>query len=258
MEQGDGRRMQRPWLRWLRRLAALSAALAFLMVVVGAAFQARASASDRKRYPPAGTLVEVGDRRLHLHCVGEGSPTVIFEAGAGGGVLDWTLVQAAVGEFTRACAYDRAGLGWSDPVDRPRRSPQVAEELHTLLNNAQVDGPLVLVGHSLGGIYVRSFADRWPHRVAGMVLLESAHENQATRMPPEVAESQEGLMRFLAICRIVAPLGIIRIADVAGGYTVGLPFNEDQRKAVIAVMNRSGYCAGLANEWHGWPLQRQI
>jgi len=240
---------ERRWVRWIGRLAIALVGLIVLLVAVGLVYQTTASARDRKRYPPAGALVDIGDRALHLHCVGEGSPTVIFEAGAGGGVLDWTLVQDAVGEFTRACAYDRAGLGWSEAADGPLSSPEIAADLHSLLANADVDGPLVLVGHSVGGIYVRSFAERWPDRVTGMVLVESSHENQAARMPPEIAEAQQGLMRVLAICRILAPVGLMRLANVAHGYTEGLPFAEEQRDAVVAVMNRTGYCTGVAHEF---------
>jgi pimeloyl-ACP methyl ester carboxylesterase len=130
----------------------------------------------------------------------------------------------------------------------------VAENLHSLLSSANIDGQLIMVGHSLGGIYVRSFAERWPHRVVGMVLIESAHENQTARMPPEIAESQDGLMRFLAICRVVAPFGVLRIANVAEGYTLGLPFTEEQRGRVVAVMNRTGYCAGVTHEFEAAAL----
>ncbi|UCD24758.1 MAG: alpha/beta hydrolase [Gemmatimonadota bacterium] len=239
---------ERRWVRWVGRLAIALVGLVVLLVVAGLVYQAAASAGDRKRYPPLGTLVDIGERALHLHCVGEGSPTVVFEAGAGGGVLDWTLVQDEVGEFTRACAYDRAGIGWSDAASRPLSKAEVSTNLHDLLDNGDVDGPLVLVGHSLGGFYVRSFAESWPDRVAGMVLVESSHENQARRMPPEVMEAQLGMMRVLTMCRMLAPFGLMRLAKFADGFTEGLPFTEERREAVIAVMNRTGYCAGLANE----------
>jgi pimeloyl-ACP methyl ester carboxylesterase len=240
---------ERRWVRWVGRLAIASVGLVVLLVVAGLIYQASASAADRKRHPPAGSLVDIGERALHLHCVGEGSPTVVFEAGLGGGVLDWTLVQDAVGEFTRACAYDRPGIGWSDAASGPLSRADVAANLHVLLDNADVDGPLVLVGHSLGGFYVRAFAESWPDRVAGVVLVESSHENQGRRMPPEVMEAQLGTMRVVTMCRVLAPFGLMRLTHVADRRTEGLPFTEIQREAVAAVMNRTGYCAGVANEF---------
>ena len=117
--------------------------LVFLIIALaaGAIYQAVASASDLKRYPPPGELYDVGDYRLHLYCTGEGSPTVVLEAGAASSELSWYLVQKEVAGFTRVCAYDRAGFGWSDPASGPLLPAQVAEDLHKLLTAADVPGP---------------------------------------------------------------------------------------------------------------------
>jgi pimeloyl-ACP methyl ester carboxylesterase len=140
--------------------------------------------------PPIGELVAVGGGgyRLHLACQGEGSPTVVMEAAIGETGLLWSLVQPAVARRSRACVYDRAGLGWSDPSPRPRTAEIMVEELHTLLATAEVPGPYVLVGHSFGGLLVRLYAARHPQEVAGLVLIDSAHEDQYRRAPSEIRE----------------------------------------------------------------------
>ena len=141
--------------------------------------------------------VDVGGYKLYLHCLGAGSPTVVLEAGGDDVAETWSLVQPEVARFTRACAYDRAGLGQSDPGPEPRNGLQIVKELHTLLANAGVEGPYVLVGHSLGGMYVRLFADRYPEDVVGLVLVDSSHidqfERNASVLPTESPHESENL-----------------------------------------------------------------
>src|SRR5215216_1696212 len=137
---------------------------------------------------PVGRLVDVGGYRLHLACQGEGSPTVVMEAAIGETGLLWSPVQPTVAQRTRACVYDRAGYGWSDPSPRPRTAAVMVEELHRLLGAAGVPGPYVLVGHSFGGLLVRLYAARYPQEVAGLVLVDSAHEQQHRRAPAEIRE----------------------------------------------------------------------
>ena len=127
---------------------------------------------------PPGTMVALGSHRLHIHCTGEGSPAVIFESGLGGTSLDWSRVQPAVSEFTRACSYDRAGYGWSEPGPSPRHAARLAAELDRLLLSAGVPPPYVLVGHSFGGLTVRIYAARRAPTVAGLVLVDAVHERQ--------------------------------------------------------------------------------
>jgi pimeloyl-ACP methyl ester carboxylesterase len=126
-------------------------------------------------------LVDIGGRRLNIHCVGQGSPTVIFEAGLGDQMRAWAMVQPAVGAKTQACSYDRAGLGFSDPSDRPGTSENAVDDLHRLLAAASVKPPYILVGHSLGGMYMRLYADRYRSEVVGMVLVDPVSEEQGSR-----------------------------------------------------------------------------
>jgi pimeloyl-ACP methyl ester carboxylesterase len=133
------------------------------------------------RFAAPGSFIWVGRHRLHLNCSGEGSPTVIFDSGLGGSSLDWVRVQSRVASFTRACSYDRAGYGWSDPGPRPRDSANISSELESLLGNASVPAPYVLVGHSFGGFNVRLYSHNHPEQVAGLVLVDSSHEDQFRR-----------------------------------------------------------------------------
>jgi pimeloyl-ACP methyl ester carboxylesterase len=118
-------------------------------------------------------LIDVGGHRLHLSCTGSGSPTVVLEPGAGAmsSALGW--IAPAVARDTRVCVYDRAGRGWSEPAGASLDGVQVATDLHTLLQRGQVPGPYVLAGHSFGGLYVLTYAARYPDEVAGMVLIDS-------------------------------------------------------------------------------------
>lgn len=125
--------------------------------------------------------VEVGGRKVRLACAGAGAPTVVFEAGLGETLETWNWVRPAVAEFTRACAYDRAGLGRSEPGPEPRTASRIVEDLHLLLSRADIPPPYVLVGHSFGGLCVRLYASRWPREVAGLVLVEATHEDYPAR-----------------------------------------------------------------------------
>jgi hypothetical protein len=139
-----------PILRWTGRILLGLLALIVVLVASGASYEAIMAAGDASRYPARGQRVDVGGYRLHISCIGDGSPTVVLDAGQGGFSLDWSLIQPELATTTRVCAYDRAGYGWSDPSPQPRTPRQIPEELHTLLGNAGIEGPYVLVGTSSG------------------------------------------------------------------------------------------------------------
>ena len=125
--------------------------------------------------PPPGQLVDLGGYRLHIHCEGMGSPTVVFDAGLGDWSTHWTAVQNLLKSDTRVCSYDRAGYGWSDPGPRPRDSQRIVTELHSLLEKAEIAPPYLLVGHSFGGLNMRLFASTFTGEVSGLVLVEASH-----------------------------------------------------------------------------------
>jgi pimeloyl-ACP methyl ester carboxylesterase len=147
--------------------------------VLGSAVVAQRPSSAQ--YPPPGRLVDIGGRgdtggrKLHLNCSGKGTPTVILVAGGAAFSIDWALVQPGVAEKTRVCSYDRAGLGWSDSGPADETVEQTVDDLHRLLRAAREKGPYVLVGASIGGIYIRAYQRAFPKEVAGLVFCNSSN-----------------------------------------------------------------------------------
>src|SRR5215211_6575363 len=170
-----GARPKRGLGLWIRRGLEWTIAGLLALAVIGAIYQAVATEIDQRTYSPPGEMVEVNGHRMHINCVGEGSPTVILEAANLGISAHWIRVQQQLARTTRVCAYDRAGLGWSERGPEPRDVSQISSELHTLLTGAGTEGPYVLVGHSYGGLYARMYAARYPNQVAGVVLVDSSH-----------------------------------------------------------------------------------
>lgn len=200
------------WLLWTGRILLGLLALIVLLAASGATYEAIMRAGDAKRYPPPGQLLDVGGYRLHLHCVGQGSPTVVLDAGLGSFSLDWGAVQSQLGTSTRVCAYDRAGLGWSEPGPLPRSPQQFADELHVLLTNAGVEGPYVLVAHSISGKTARLFASQHPNEVVGMVLVDARHESVDEHLTVEqVAAEDAQQQRFQTMIKWMARFGLVRL-----------------------------------------------
>ncbi|HEV2670532.1 MAG TPA: alpha/beta hydrolase [Gemmatimonadales bacterium] len=146
----------------------------YLLLLAAAALQAPDSTP-----PPLGKLVDIGGRRLHIHCVGSGSPTVITESGSSSFSIEWALVQDKVSGFARICSYDRAGFAWSDRGPAENTVEETMDDLHQLLRAAALKPPYVLVGHSIGGMYVQAYQRRYPDDVAGLVLVDATPEEDA-------------------------------------------------------------------------------
>jgi pimeloyl-ACP methyl ester carboxylesterase len=193
------RRIWRPLLGLVVVLLALA--------VAGATYQAIATERAERAYPPPGEMVDVGGHSLHINCVGQGTPTVVLEAGSGGFSAQWVRVQREVSGTTRVCSYDRAGMGWSEMGPEPRDAKQISSELHTLLKGANIEGPYVLVGHSFGGLYVRTYAARYPDEVAGVVLVDSSSPKQVSHQP-EARDSNEPQKETFAVVPRLARLGV--------------------------------------------------
>jgi pimeloyl-ACP methyl ester carboxylesterase len=147
-------------------------------------------------------MVDVGGRSLYLHCEGEGSPTIILESGLNDSYSIWKYYNFYMNltKITQTCAYDRANLGNSDPAPKPRTAQDMVNDLHTMLVNAQISGPYVLVGHSIGGWIVRLYAAEFPDEVTGIVLLDSSHPDQLLRwsaiLPTEAPNDSQDLIEF--------------------------------------------------------------
>jgi pimeloyl-ACP methyl ester carboxylesterase len=147
------------------------------LLVVGFVFQSCSERRDIANFPMRGSLVDINTHQLHLYCVGEGTPTVIMEAGLGNMTLSWTRVQSDLALETRVCSYDRAGYGHSEAGPFPRSADQVVNEFDQLISLAGLEPPFVLVGHSNGALYSRLYERMRPANVAGLVLVDPKPEN---------------------------------------------------------------------------------
>ena len=198
-----------------------------------------------ERNPPPGDLVVVGGRQMHLLCQGQGSPAVILESGIPGASMGWASVMEDIASFARVCAYDRAGYGWSEAGPEPRTISHITTELRELLRTAGVDPPYVLVGHSFGGLVVQLYASRFPGEVAGMVLVDSSHPNQARR-PGGLDRMGHVAFRL----KLLAPLGIARLMiDVPGGDPESRPSSVRTMEKEVLATTRS--FRALASELEG-------
>jgi pimeloyl-ACP methyl ester carboxylesterase len=192
------------------------------LVAAGALYQAVGAARSVRRFSAPGALVDVGGHRLHIMCLGHGKPTVLLESGIAASSLSWARVQPEVAKFTQVCAYDRAGLAWSDPATHPRTLRRIVGELHTVLTRAAAHGPHVMVGHSFGCFIVRAYAAWNPGEVGGMVLLDPPSE--WLRMTPHRAHMLWGGIQLSRFGALLARLGVVRVclALLTGG-TPGIP-----------------------------------
>jgi pimeloyl-ACP methyl ester carboxylesterase len=236
-------------MRWTGKALLWLVVALVVLAVVGAIYQAIATERDERAYPPPGHLVNVGGYSLHINCVGEGSPTVILESALGAMSAHWVRVQQVVAETTRVCAYDRAGMGWSEPGPEPRDARQISSELHTLLKDADTEGPYVLVGHSYGGLYARMYAARYPNEVAGVVLVDSSHPEQFTRSP-EGRAMYEQIRRLGAVIPFLTRLGVIRLFNV---YPAHPDLPPQQRAQIEAFNSSTRQVATTAAEFRATP-----
>jgi pimeloyl-ACP methyl ester carboxylesterase len=177
-------------------------------------------------FPPPGQLIDIGDRRLHLFASGErvGNQTVILEAGIASFSSHWVRVQEALSTSTRVVSYDRAGLGWSDLAPEPLDAQGSAMDLRRMLQESDIPGPYVVVGHSYGGLVIRAFADLFPGEVVGMVLVDTSHPDQW------VASSVPGGSRTAAIgnrvAAFLARMGLLERLGVNKGLSEGIPAEQ--------------------------------
>ena len=224
--------------KWARRISYVLLTLLVLALLAGFTYEQIGRARDASQLPTrVGQAVDIGGRTLNLYCSGEGSPAVILEAGGNEPGYSWSWVQPRIADVTRACWYDRAGVGWSDPPWSPRTSASVTSDLHETLQRARVQPPYILVGASIGGEYARVYTAHYPSEVAGLVLVDSTHPDQqepafmlgmSARISPNV--------RHL-ICVALPPLerfGVLRFAASRTGSPVPSQFSP-QRDALATL-----------------------
>lgn len=237
-ESGGIRRVLRRVRRWIRNILLSLLVLLILAVLAGQVQQARLA----RAFPPPGEFVQVGDHRLHVMRSGSG-PTVVFENGPGGIGLDWSLVASEAAGFASTVAYDRAGLGWSEPAEGPRDIATLVDELKTMLVESGANPPYVLVGHSYGGLIVRAYAYTYPEDVAGLVLVDAAHEDQFEIYPQEYAAKGENMGEMMARLRLVFRLangsGIPALFNAAAPIADKLPGEIGAARAAVGLMDSS-------------------
>jgi pimeloyl-ACP methyl ester carboxylesterase len=210
-----------------------------LGVLCGIIYERLGRREDRKRLLQIGRSVDIGGRTLNIFCSGTGGPAVIFDSGGDGPGLEWEPVQAEAGKFTQACWYDRAGIGWSDPGPFPRTSRAIASDLHELLRRAGIPPPYVLVGASFGGMNVRIYNGLYPREVAGMVLVDSGHEDEPLRAPKFYLgrTAPRYLWRPLELAFWAAgEIGLIRLTQTSDGRHQGS--SPMSREELIATLRR--------------------
>ncbi len=241
------RRLMRRTLKGLAIVFVLAAALGFTYEQIG-------RWHDSQHRFQIGRAVDIGGRTLNIDCSGSGRPAVILEAGGGGyGGYGWRVVQAGVAKFTTVCWYDRTGEGWSDPAPTARNSATIVHDLHELLQRASVAGPYVLVGHSIGGEYVRVFTATFPSEVAGVVLVDSSHPDQ--REPPMMLSPINRLPLFARrlLCSAL-PLferfGVVRVLMRNAPVHVPPQFSSEESAAAQALRNQrvKAFETGTAQE----------
>jgi len=202
---------------------------------VGGAYETYRETTDH--YPMVGRLVDVGGHKLHINCIGTGSPTVVLEPGLGEPSSAMAWIAQDVAPTARVCVYDRAGRGWSENAGHPRNGEQTATDLHTLLERAGERGPFVLAGHSAGGIYVLNYAHLFPDQVAGVVLLDSMSPEQYTNIKGW-STFYAGFRRFSAIMPPLSRFGVGRLM-YRSAYT-DLPARaRDEERAFLATPRRA-------------------
>jgi pimeloyl-ACP methyl ester carboxylesterase len=197
-----------------------------ILLIIGIFYQNIATIIDRGKYPASGKFIDLGGYKLYLNCIGEGSPTVILDCGLVGLSSLWTLIQEDLAKFTKVCIYDRAGYGRSDRSPYPRTSERIVDELHLLLQKAEILPPYILVGHSMGGLNTLLFASHYPEEVAGIVLVDAVPPNVYSRMP-QFGESMQKTNRLFLILSIISKFGLLRLSNLLFGSKTAPDFVQN-------------------------------
>jgi pimeloyl-ACP methyl ester carboxylesterase len=234
--------------KWAARIGLSVLALAFLLIIAGGTWERWSEVRDARRFPPPGKMVDVGDGRRHILCEGQGAPTVVLMPGGGMPSILIRPLQDRVMGFTRVCAVDRAGLGWSEPATRPLNTIGQAAELWTMLTAVGETGPFVLVGHSYGGLIVRQFAKDHAGAVTGMVLVDAAEEGLVFQS--RFLETVPASVKLERNAEAASKSGVIRALAAIDPTLVRVPrpLTTEERRQAIALMVRPSYFRAAANE----------
>jgi pimeloyl-ACP methyl ester carboxylesterase len=214
-----GRKSYARWRKITERIALSLVAVAALAVAGSSGWNA--IELYRFRHPPPGKTYTVDGHAMRIDCVGSGSPAIVLDAGLGNDGLIWGRVQPALAKTTRVCSYDRAGFGWSDALPAPRDAEHIATELHGLLATAGIQGPVVLMGHSIAGMYIREYATRYPTEVAGLIFVDGSTPLQNRNPAFKAYDSRPSARRlWMLVNEAALTLGIPRLT---GGCSESFP-----------------------------------
>jgi protein-S-isoprenylcysteine O-methyltransferase Ste14/pimeloyl-ACP methyl ester carboxylesterase len=238
------------WMFRSRRAVAITWATAIVLLLFsGLVYEAYADAESARKYPPPGTLVDIGGRSLHLLCIGRGEPVVLFEQSGFGNATSGSRARERISTHTRVCSYDRIGMGWSDPGPGAASFDDLARDLAILQDRAMIPSPLVIVASSIGGMTAETFARRFPERVAGLVFLDAAN----SEMLPIAAHWGTPLKMGACVAAAAARFGAIRVLDPFG---LSRETSDEGRQAAAITYGArpwSTMCAmarGLSNNLH--------
>jgi pimeloyl-ACP methyl ester carboxylesterase len=212
------------WRRVTERIVLTGISICLLIVLASTAFNAFATQYYWAKHPVPGQFYKVDGRRMHIYCTGTGSPTIILDAGLGNDWTIWGKVQPELSKTTRVCSYDRAGFGWSQARKGTQDANHIADQLHSLLQQAGITGPIVLMGHSISGMYIRAYASRHPENVAGLVFVDGSTPLQEDHFPADLRAygDKSEKIAFLA-GRVLIPLGVLRDMQQCSKRQPGFP-----------------------------------
>ena len=237
-------------LDFLKRAFVQVSIFVVALAIAGVIYQTAATEADYDKYPPPGVLVNVGGYKMHIYCMGEGSPTVILDSANMGTVSNWAWIQPELAKSTRVCTYDRADSGWSDLSPQPNDTKQNAQALHTLLENANIANPYILVGHSFGGLYVRMYAEIYPDEVAGMVFIEGTLPDGLKALgKPDVMPNAPN-PQMMDGTPFISRLGILRLV---GFPSTDPDLPEPQRSELQAYLASTKLAESLKRQYHLFP-----
>jgi pimeloyl-ACP methyl ester carboxylesterase len=200
--------------RTWRRIVVVMLAVVVMLPLAGTLYEQYARRRDLGRFPPAGRLVNVGGRRDHLLCLGDRTPTVIFESSGFGNSMSSRQARSTLAATTTVCSYDRAGVGWSDAGPSRISVSLLADDLRTLVESAHLKGPFIFVASSIGGLTTELFAREHPGQVAGLLFLDAATSEMFPRVVPMIESSRIGAA--CAAIGLAGRTGIIRLIDPFG------------------------------------------
>jgi pimeloyl-ACP methyl ester carboxylesterase len=248
-----GRRILHRIGRWLKWLGIALVAL----VLLGVAYQTIATELDKRTYSPRGQLYTVNGHQMHIVCMGEGSPVVLLQAGGAAESLWWYWVQKQLAEHTRVCAYDRPGHGWSEPTSEPRDALTIVGELHALLEQAGTSTRYVMAGHSLGAVWTRVYAAKYPEEVIGIILVDS------TFMTPREFANWSEFDQWKTLNNVAQVVvwglyraGLVRLSGPAIFQSLGYP--PDIASELVAMQSRNQvFDADYAEQIpQGWAMRK--